>query len=89
MKYILAALAIAIATPAAAQSTARPADHSQHGQQGHGQHGQPGQSGHGRHQDGQRHDCPCCAPGADGRRPACCERMHQQGGERQQEHGNH
>jgi|GEM_PF-2890649 len=91
MKIVLAAFAVAIATPAAAQPAAAPAGHSghqqhnpaghaQHGQAGHGQHG--GQ--HGQHQNGQRHDCPCCRPAADGQRPACCETMHRQ--ERQGSH---
>ena len=80
MKLILAAFALVIATPAAAQpAAAPPADHSQHrqhGQSGHAEHGQPGHGEHRPHQEGQRHDCPCCRPGPDGQRPACCENMH-------------
>ena len=90
MKCILAAVALAIATPAAAQGAAQPDGHARHGQPGHSQHGQSGQGRHGEHQEGQRHDCPCCRPAADGQRPACCEGMHrQQGGERRQRHGSH
>ncbi|HEY0012466.1 MAG TPA: hypothetical protein VGB79_06385 [Allosphingosinicella sp.] len=101
MKYVIAAFAIAIATPAAAQQPAAPQSHGQHVQhQGHGQgehqgHGQPGQAqhqGHGQHQ-GARESCPCCAPGPNGQRPACCEGMRHQGGQQgaqpQGDHGNH
>ncbi|HEX9932385.1 MAG TPA: hypothetical protein VGB08_06035 [Allosphingosinicella sp.] len=77
MKIIVAAFALAIATPAAAQPAAQP-DHSQHGQQ---HQGQQGHGQHGQGESGERHDCPCCRPAADGSRPSCCERMHQQGGQ--------
>jgi opacity protein-like surface antigen len=74
MKLFVAAFALAIATPAAAQTAAQPpADHSQHqGQHQQGQHqGHQQSQGQGQHPEG----CPCCHPGPDGRRPACCERM--------------
>ncbi len=87
MKIILAAIAIAFATPAASQSAAQPAGHAGHPQ---GQQHQ-GQS---EHREGQRHDCPCCRPAADGQRPGCCARMQQQrqqqqDGEQHQGRDNH
>ena len=98
MKYVIAAFAVAIASPAAAQQQAAPQGHGQH--QGHGQgqhqgHGQPGQAqhqghgqGHGQH-GGSGQSCPCCAPGPNSQRPACCEGMRQQGAQPQGGHGNH
>jgi len=87
MKILIAAAAFAVASPAAAQP-APAVDHSGHRQHRHGQH--QGHGGHGQPQgqpqrEGQGHDCPCCAPGADGRRPACCERM----GTQQRSHSGH
>ncbi|HYJ29919.1 MAG TPA: hypothetical protein VEW25_06215 [Allosphingosinicella sp.] len=84
MKFVIAAFALAVASPAAAQPAAQTADHSQHREHGQADHARHGQQGHGepgQHREGQRHDCPCCQPGPDGQRPACCERMNQQQGQ--------
>lgn len=90
MKTFIAAAALAVATPAAAQPAAAPAPHA-----GHADHAQNGQSqGHaqgehrGQGEHGPRRECPCCEPGADGRRPACCERMHRQHGA-EEDRGGH
>lgn len=63
MKIIIAAFALAIASPAVAQTApaAQPADHSQHQRMPHGQ-----QQGHG---DG----CACCADRNGNGRMDCCE----------------
>ena len=73
MKIIIAAFALAIASPAVAQTApaAQPADHSQHQQ---GQHqGMP----HG--QQGQGEGCACCADRNGNGRMDCCENMGQAG----------
>ena len=75
MKIIIAAIALAIAIPAAAQTgPAAPEGHGQHqtGQHGHDQH-HPGQ--HQGHEDG------CCADRNNNGRMDCCENM-AQGAER-------
>ncbi len=81
MKTIFAAVALVIATPAAAQ-TANPhqghAQHQQQGQTGHGQHQQQGQAGHGQHQQGHgqqqgQHRDGCCADRNNNGRPDYCE----------------
>ncbi len=102
MKYLVAAFAVAIATPAAAQQQPAPQGHGQHGpaqhqshgqgqHQGHGQQGQAQHQGHGQNHGGHGsgESCPCCAPGPNGQRPACCERMHQQGARPDGGHNNH
>ena len=70
MKIIAAAFALALASPALAQTApaAQPADHSQHQQgqhQGHQQGTPPGQ-GHGE-------GCACCADRNGNGRMDCCE----------------
>ena len=67
MKYLMSAIALVIAAPAAAQ-TAPAQPHQNHGQHQQGQHQQ------GQHQD---HHCCCCEPRADGQRPPCCAGMAQ------------
>lgn len=76
MKIIIAAFALAIASPAFAQSApaGQPADHSQH-QQGQHQgmpHDQHGQQGHGE-------GCACCADRDGDGRMDCCENMGEAG----------
>ncbi len=81
MKILVAAFALTIAIPAAAQTGqpapdphaghTMPADHSQHKQDGHAQHGQVG---HSQHKDGQEgKDC-CEHKAADGKKMDCCEK---------------
>lgn len=85
MKYLVAAFAIAVATPAAAQPASHQGhgEHQQGGQSQHQGHGQGQHQGHGQQGQHQGHgeSCPCCAPGPNGQRPPCCERMMQQGGQ--------
>ena len=72
MKIIVAAFALAIASPAVAQTApaAPPADHTQHQQ---GQHqGMPQVQGHGE-------GCACCADRNGNGRMDCCETMGQAG----------
>ena len=73
MKYLIGAIALIIAAPAAAQTApvAQHQEHQQHGQMPAGQH-QPGQ--HQEHRDG------CCADRNNNGRMDCCENM--QPGER-------
>ncbi len=77
MKYLIGAIALIIAAPAAAQ-TAPVAQHQQHGQNQPGQH-QPGQHQPGQHQPGQHqgHEDGCCADRNNNGRMDCCERMAQ------------
>jgi hypothetical protein len=85
MKYFLSAIALVIATPAAAQTAPAqdhqgPGQHQQHGQhQGHAQHQQHrqqgGQSGHAPQGD-------CCADRNGNGRMDCCERMAEAGDRR-------
>lgn len=83
MKYFLSAIALVIATPAAAQTAPAQdhqghAQHQQHGQhQGHAQHQQPqgGQPGHAPQGD-------CCADRNGNGRMDCCERMAEAGDRR-------
>ena len=78
MKIIIAAIALAIAFPAAAQTA--PATPEHHGQHQPGQHGQ---QGHDQHQPGhpQGHEDGCCADRNNNGRMDCCENM-AQGAER-------
>lgn len=76
MKIIVAAFALAIASPAFAQAApaGQPADHSQHQPGQHqGQHqGMPHGQGHGE-------GCACCADRNGNGRMDCCENMGQSG----------
>ncbi|MGQ0660133.1 hypothetical protein [Sphingosinicella sp.] len=91
MKIIAAAFALALASPAFAQTApaAQPADHSQHQQGQHQDHqqGTPHGQGHGE-------GCACCADHNGNGRMDCCENMGQ-AGQRQpapaqpQSHQNH
>ena len=76
MKILIAAIAVAFAVPAAAQS-ADP--HAQHSAGQHAQHGQ--QADHSKHApkpDGHGKDECCCKGMAEGRKMDCCK-----------EHGEH
>jgi hypothetical protein len=73
MKIIVAAIALALAFPAAAQTA--PAQHQGHGQPAPPQH-QPGQHQPGQHQG---HEDGCCADRNNNGRMDCCERMAQAG----------
>ena len=80
MKYLIGAIALIIASPAAAQTAPvtqqqghSAAQHQQHGQApaGHGQH-QPGSHQPGQHQG---HGEGCCADRNNNGRMDCCENM--------------
>ena len=77
MTIIVAAFALAIATPAAAAPAAQPADHAAHQQHdGHGAGDHRGQS----------HDCPCCDRAPEASQADCCARMH---GQQHRDHQGH
>ena len=84
MKHLLSAIALVIATPAAAQSA--PAQGHQ-GHAGHGQHAQHQGEGQGQHrqQGGQQGNAPrgdCCADRNGNGRMDCCEAMAEAGDRR-------
>jgi len=89
MKFIVAAFALAIAFPAAAQTApAQHQDHAQHqagaqDQQGHEQHGQ---HQHGQHQPGHNegHGDGCCADRNNNGRMDCCEQGDHPAGQQSQ-----
>lgn len=78
MKMLFAAIALTIASPALAQTTA-PADaHAGHGAANHAQHGAPAAPSNDPHAG---HEMPggCCDKMADGKAMACCEKMKAEG----------
>lgn len=85
MKYFLSAIALVIATPAAAQTAPAQdhqghAQHQQHGQhQGHAQHQQHQQQGG---QPGHAPQGDCCADRNGNGRMDCCERTAEAGDRR-------
>lgn len=79
MKPFVAAIALVIAAPAAAQSGPAP-------QQDHAQHGQ-GPAGHGQHRPGEHEERDCCADRNNNGRMDCCEEA--QRAPAPSEHANH
>jgi hypothetical protein len=88
MKFLLSAIALAIAVPAAAQTTApaanppgMPADHSQHQERQRGSTGHDGHADCCGHEsaDGKKMDC-CDKAKAGAGKMECCDKMAKKGG---------
>ena len=87
MRIVLGALALAIATPAAAQS-APPADaHAGHAQHGEDQRGQPQPSHLSEHAEHMK-DC-CDKMQQQGQAMECCDKHRKEAGEPPADHSQH
>jgi hypothetical protein len=87
MKIIVAAFAVAIASPAVAQPAPAQTAPGQTGpMQNHAAHGQQPMEHDGHGQPGRGHDCPCCAdrPDCD-----CCPEMERHGAGGHDGHQSH
>ncbi len=87
MRVLLGALALAIATPAAAQS-APPADaHAGHAQHAEEQRGQPQPSHPSEHTEHMK-DC-CEKMRQQGQAMECCDKYHEEAGDAPADHSQH
>ncbi|HEX8444257.1 MAG TPA: hypothetical protein VF631_11485 [Allosphingosinicella sp.] len=85
MKFLIAAAALIIAAPAAAQTAPAHAEHSEHkGEEHKGEH--KGCCDH-KNADGSPMDC--CKPGKDGKRAACCDKHAKHGSGEKHGAGHH
>ncbi len=83
MKFLIAAAALVIAAPVAAQTA--PAEHGEHhGQEHKGEHKDCCEH---KQADGTPMDC--CKPGKDGKRAACCDKHKDAGNEHAGHGGGH
>ncbi len=78
MKFLIAAAALVIAAPAAAQTAPAHAEHSEHkGEEHKGEHKNCCEH---KNADGSPMDC--CKPGKEGKRAACCDKHAEHGSEK-------
>jgi hypothetical protein len=82
MKFLIAAAALVIAAPVAAQTA--PASHAEHGG---GEHEGEHKSGCCDHKTADGSAMDCCKPGADGKPAPCCDKHAEHG--KGEKHGAH